>query len=83
MRKTDPVSHLGLAVQANPKRLPGFFFHYYNIFIYLLKYDTIETYSRAFFMVIILSIGGVICYTFYSFFCVHTILRSQIFSFDS
>ena len=48
-----------LSMQANPKRLPGYFFLINICIIFFLKYETIDTYARAFFMVIILSIGGV------------------------
>jgi hypothetical protein len=52
----------GLAVQANPKRLPGFFFHFnILIFIYFFKYETIETHACAFLTLIILSTATVWC----------------------
>ena len=45
-----------LATPANPKWLPRFFF---SIFICFFKYETIETYARAFLSVIILDVGTV------------------------
>jgi hypothetical protein len=55
------IGWIGCAIyQANPKRLPGTFFLVNTIFlIYFFKYGAIETYARAFFMVIIFSIGSV------------------------
>ena len=42
--------------QENPKRLPGFFSLFYvTILIYIFKYETTETYARAFLSLIILS----------------------------
>jgi hypothetical protein len=44
----------------NPERLPGsFFLINTTFFIYFFRYETIETYTCAFFMVIIFSISGV------------------------
>ena len=47
-------------LQANPKRLPGFFFLLNMlIFIYFFKYDTIETHACSFLTLIIVARAGV------------------------
>ena len=61
------IGWIGCAIQqANPKRLPGSFFLVNTIFfIYLFQYETIENYTRAFFMVIIVSIGSAFSHSIY------------------
>ena len=58
------IGWIGCAIkQANPKRLRGFFFPFY-ILICFLKYETIETHTRAFLPLDILAVGSV-----YSTYC--------------
>ena len=45
--------------QANPKQLAGFFFGFNIFFFGFFRYETIETYARAFLTLIILAIGTV------------------------
>ena len=53
---------IGCAIQqANPKRLPGFFFLFYIMFfIYFSKYETIETHASAFLALIISAVVSVL-----------------------
>ena len=56
------------------------FFFLFNtlIFIYFFKYETVETYARAFFMVNILSIGGVLSEPTIVQDCFHEILLKKV-----
>ena len=52
-------------LQANPKRLPGFFFLFnILIIIYFYKYETIETHARPILSLLILAVGTVYIETY-------------------